>query len=552
MNGATLIIAGTICLIAGYIFYGRWLARKWGVDPSRKTPAHEIADGLDYSPARRSVLLGHHFSSIAGAGPITGPIQAAVFGWIPVALWVIIGGIFIGATHDFGSLLASVRSRGQSIGTIISNTMGRRAKRLFLIFAYLTLVLVIAAFTSIVAGTFEGISGTAEHNRSNGIAATSSILFILFAVILGILSNRYRLSSRMSTLLTLVFLLSSIIIGISFPIYLSESVWIAVIAAYIVMASILPVWMLLQPRDFMCSFLLYGLMGAAIIGILLANPTMNLPGFTSFETNIGYLFPALFITVACGAVSGFHSLVASGTTSKQLDSERDTLPIGYGSMLIECVLALVALVCVGMLFTDTMPNGTPTEIFAGGIASIISSLGLESYEALTYSLVILVVSSFAMTSLDTATRLGRMLFQELVEPADDSEPLGLTKMLGHPAVATIITVCLGVGLALVGYQNIWGLFGSANQLLAVLAILAICAWLGNAGLENRMLYIPMVFMLLATLTSLILTIYGKLMVVMDSFDTVALIQAVIAIFLFILALVLMKDGVKVLRGQRDT
>ena len=542
MNGAVLLLLGIIVLVMGYLFYGRWLAKQWGIDPSKRTPAHEMGDGIDYVPSKAPVLLGHHFSSIAGAGPITGPIQAAVFGWIPVALWVIIGGIFFGAAHDFGSLFTSIRNKGQSIGEVISRTMGPKSKRLFIVFAYFTVVLVIAAFTSIVAGTFDGIGGTETENETNGIAATASISFILFAVILGVIMNRLRTSTLVSSLVAMVFLVVSIIVGNLCPILISENVWIVILAIYIIAASVAPVWILLQPRDFMCSFLLYGLLFVSLIGIFIVMPEMNLPGFTSFETSVGYLFPALFITVACGAISGFHSLVSSGTTSKQIDNEANALPIAYGGMLIECVLALIALVCVGVLFTGSMPSGTPTEVFARGATQIITSLGLEAHSTVVYSLIILVISSFALTSLDTATRLGRFLFQEFFDEGSSS----VRVMLTNPLVSTLITVGLGVGLALIGYQNIWGLFGAANQLLAVIAILAVSAWLGHAGLNYRMLVVPMIFMLIVTLTSLAILIYDKFMLLTGGFEPFALIQMLIAMVLFVLAIILMKDGSKVL------
>lgn len=553
LNGALLLIASIIILILGYILYGRWLARKWGIDPSRETPAHTEYDGVDFVPAKPSVLLGHHFSSIAGAGPITGPIQAAVFGWLPVTLWVLIGGLFFGAVHDFGSMFASVRNKGRSIGEIISESMGSRAKKLFIVFAYLTLILVIAAFASIVADTFDGFTSDAEQNLTNGVAASISMLFIFAAVVLGAIMNRFNLSSVASAAVAIVILLICVAIGMSYPIYIPADLWIWILALYIMAAAIVPVWILLQPRDYLCSFLLYGVTGAAIAGIILANPELSLPGFTSFETELGYLFPALFITVACGAISGFHSLVASGTTAKQIDNERNILPIGYGGMLIECVIAIIALVCVGILYSDgSMPSGTPTQIFAQGISSMLSSVGLESYETTTYSLVILAVSAFALTSLDTATRLARFMLQEFFLEKDQKpkDLQGAKRIIAHPAVATVITVMLGMALATVGYEKVWGLFGAANQLLAVLALLAVCAWLGNIGRNNRMIYIPMMFMLAATLSSLVLTMWSKIGDLAAGLDGVAAAQLVISALLFVLAVFLMAEGLKVLIEQR--
>ena len=553
MNGAVLLTISIIVLILGYLSYGRWLARKWGVDPSRKTPAHTECDGVDFVPAKPSVLLGHHFSSIAGAGPITGPIQAAVFGWIPVTLWVLIGGLFFGAVHDFGSMLASVRNKGRSIGELISESMGTRAKRMFLIFAYLTLILLMSAFASIVANTFDGTTSDPSQNLTNGMAASISMLFIAASVILGILMNRFNLSSVSSAVIAVIILLVCIVIGMNCPIYISRDIWFLIQAVYIVVAAVIPVWILLQPRDYLCSFLLYGIIGAAVIGVIFANPSLSLPGFTSFETKLGYLFPALFITVACGAISGFHSLVASGTTAKQIDNERHILSIGYGGMLIECVMAIIALICVGILYSNgNMPDGTPTQIFAKGISTMLSSIGLQDYEATTYSLVILAVSAFALTSLDTATRLARFMLQEFFLEKDQkpSDLQGYKRIITNPIVATVLTVFLGMALASVGYEKVWGLFGAANQLLAVLALLAICAWLGNIGKSNRMLYVPMMFMLAATLTSLLLTIGSRMGDLASGFDGVAAAQLVISIILFIMAVFLMVEGLKVLNAQR--
>ena len=553
MNGAVLLTISIIVLILGYLSYGRWLARKWGVDPSRKTPAHTECDGVDFVPAKPSVLLGHHFSSIAGAGPITGPIQAAVFGWIPVTLWVLIGGLFFGAVHDFGSMLASVRNKGRSIGELISESMGTRAKRMFLIFAYLTLILLMSAFASIVANTFDGTTSDPSQNLTNGMAASISTLFIAASVILGILMNRFNLSSVSSAVIAVIILLVCIVIGMNCPIYISRDIWFLIQAVYIVVAAVIPVWILLQPRDYLCSFLLYGIIGAAVIGVIFANPSLSLPGFTSFETKLGYLFPALFITVACGAISGFHSLVASGTTAKQIDNERHILSIGYGGMLIECVMAIIALICVGILYSNgNMPDGTPTQIFAKGISTMLSSIGLQDYEATTYSLVILAVSAFALTSLDTATRLARFMLQEFFLEKDQkpSDLQGYKRIITNPIVATVLTVFLGMALASVGYEKVWGLFGAANQILAVLALLAVCAWLGNIGKSNRMLYIPMMFMLAATLTSLLFTIGSRMGDLASGFDGVAAAQLVISIILFIMAVFLMVEGLKVLNAQR--
>ena len=365
--------------------------------------------------------------------------------------------------------------------------------------------------------------------------------------------KRFRLSAVSSAVVAVAILLVCVAIGINCPIFIPGDLWIWILALYIMVAAIVPVWILLQPRDYLCSFLLYGVTGAAIVGIVLANPALSLPGFTSFETSLGYLFPALFITVACGAISGFHSLVASGTTAKQIDNERHILPIGYGGMLIECVVAIIALICVGILYADgNMPDGTPTQIFAEGISSMLSSIGLDNYETTTYSLVILAVSAFALTSLDTATRLARFMLQEFFLEKDQkpSDLQGTKRVITHPVIATVITVALGMALATVGYEKVWGLFGAANQLLAVLALLAVCAWLGNIGKSNKMIYAPMMFMLAATLTSLLFTMWERIGDLAAGFDCVAAAQLVISALLFVLAVFLMVEGLRVLNEQR--
>ena len=361
MNAVVILLVGVAVLVLGYLFYGKWLAEQWGVDPNKTTPAHELEDGNDYVPAKAPVLMGHHFSSIAGAGPINGPIQAAVFGWVPVMLWVLIGGIFFGAVHDFGALFASVRNKGQSIGEVIAASIGKRAKRLFIIFSYLTLILVVAAFASIVANTFKATydeAGVLDKAASAANASTAmiSILFIVIAIIFGMMVYRRNASLGVSTVIGVAAIIACMAIGLNWhPIYLSGSTWMIIVGIYIAIASVTPVWILLQPRDYLSSFLLYGMMIVAVVGIIGAHPTLDIPAFTGFvdkATNgsgvsLGSLFPALFVTIACGAISGFHSLVGSGTTAKQLDRESDARPIAYGGMLIECALALISLCAVG-------------------------------------------------------------------------------------------------------------------------------------------------------------------------------------------------------------
>ena len=568
MNAAVLLIVGAAVLLVGYIFYGRWLAKQWGVDDSRVTPAHELEDGKDYCPAKAPVLMGHHFSSIAGAGPINGPIQAAVFGWVPVMLWILIGGIFFGGVHDFGALFASIRNKGQSIGEVIAASIGPRAKKLFLIFAYLTLILVVAAFASIVANTFkatytaEGVLDLAA-SAANASTATISILFILMAIVFGFFVYRRNAPLGVATVIGVIAIILCMVIGLNWhPIYLSGNVWMVIVGVYIAVASVTPVWILLQPRDYLSSFLLYGMMILAVVGILGCHPTIDMPAFTGFVdtlaptgTSLGYLFPALFVTIACGAVSGFHSLVGSGTTAKQLNRERDAKPIAYGGMLIECGLALISVCTVGYIWTQYASGETvtPTVVFATGLASMFSNVfGAATYNVV-YSMLILAVSAFCLTSLDTATRLARYMFQEFfLEAGQTRDDLtGWKKSITNPYVATLITVVLGIALGMTGYAKIWALFGAANQLLAALGLLAVCCWLGKIGRNNKMFYIPMFFMLIVTLTSLVFTIRGQFAGIAAGTDVAwCWVRAVIAILLVILAIVLVVEGVKALSAQK--
>ncbi|MCI2055555.1 MAG: carbon starvation protein A [Oscillibacter sp.] len=556
MNSLVILLISIVVLVCGYLFYGKWLAKEWGVDPSRETPAHTMADGLDYCPAKAPVLLGHHFASIAGAGPINGPIQAAIFGWVPVLLWILLGGVFFGATHDFAALFSSIRHEGKSIGHVIEVNIGRKGKRLFLVFAYLTLLLVVAAFGSIVVGTFaSGAEGTDAFNLANGRTASISMLFILLAILFGFFVYRRNAPLGVSTVIGVAALIGCIALGYNFPVHMTATFWTFFVLAYILIASVTPVWILLQPRDYLNSFLLYGMIILAIVGIVVAHPVMNLPAFTGFRGIAGtsYLFPVLFITVACGAISGFHSLVGSGTTAKQLDNEKDAMAIGYGGMLIECGLAVISLICVGVLFADgAMPAGTPTVVFATGISQMLTTVGLSA--DVMYSILILAVSAFCLTSLDTATRLARYMLQEFfVDEGEDVKNLtGFKKLIANPFVSTLITVILGGLLMTGGYTKIWPLFGAANQLLAALALLACAAWLGNIGKNNKMFYIPMVFMLCATLTSLVITFVTKCQSLAGGSETVAAdaLQVFFSAVLFILAIILVVEGVKTLTSKK--
>jgi len=560
MNGLVLLIISVACLLCGYIFYGRWLCKQWGVgECETETPAHTMEDGVDYVPAKAPVLMGHHFSSIAGAGPITGPISAVGlgFGWLACVLWIVIGGIFVGGVHDFGALFASVRHGGKSIGEIISANMSRRAKRLFIIFAYLTLILVVAAFAAIVAGTFgykvvDGVMDTS--NPGNASVAMVSLLFIVIAIIFGFMVYRKNMPMGVSTVVGVLAIVVIIAIGLNWhPIYLSTTAWMWIVGLYIAIASIAPVWILLQPRDYLSSFLLYAMLALALVSVVVAHPSVDNLGVFKTEACATPVFPVLFTTIACGACSGFHSLVSSGTTSKQLDKETDAKPIAYGGMLLECVLAVVTLVAAAYATSNGLTGAT--NIFGGGIAGMITG-GIESGKAYTIikTLLVLTYSAFCLTSLDTATRLGRFMFQEFWIDSTKGETLenvsGAKKVLANPYVATGITVILGVLLGLNGYAKIWALFGSANQLLAALALLCLATWLGNVGKKNSMVVIPMFFMLAVTIASLCInTLKQVKLIAAGGADWGPYVQTIFGVLLVVLAVVLTIEGIVTLSKQ---
>ena len=568
MSAVLILLIAFALLALGYIFYGSWLAKQWGVDPNHETPAHTSYDGKDFVPANPAVLMGHHFSSIAGAGPINGPIQAAVFGWVPVFLWIVIGGIFFGAMHDFGALFASIRHNGGSIGEVIKDEIGVKAQRLFTIFALLVLILVIASFTAVVAGTFvsEGPVFTVGRANVSGNAstATTSLLFIVIAFIFGYFVYRKNCKVGPATVVGIIGIVLITIAGLNFGVNASRTFWVLFIAVYIVVASLLPVWMLLQPRDYLSSFLLYGMMIIAFIGIIFSGATVDLPAFAGWTglNNKASLFPTLFITVACGAVSGFHSLIGSGTTSKQLDSEKDAKVIGYGAMIVESALAIIALIAIGVVFKETNIGGgdkfllsAPPTIFAGGVATMVATMfgGVADFSNpvydTTYTLLTLAVSVFALTSLDSGTRLSRYMFAELFIPEGKTrdELTGARKFFSHPLVSTLIMVIIGCGMGFMGLNQIWGVFGAANQLLAGIAMLAVAAWLGNIGKNNKMFFVPMVFMLCATLTSLTMTIIGKIKLIASAGAAWGdWFQMIWSIGLIVLAVILVVEGVQVM------
>ena len=538
MTIAILVLGG------GYLFYGRWLAKTWGVDPNAKTPAYELQDGIDYEPADTGVVFGHQFASIAGAGPINGPIQAAVFGWVPVLLWVLIGGVFFGAVQDFSAMYASVKNKGRTIGYIIEEYIGKLGKKLFLLFCWLFCILVVAAFADVVAGTFNGFAADGSHIVANGSVATTSMLFILEAVALGFVLRYAKLNKLVNTAIALGLLVLGVVVGLNVPVFVSTGTWHLVVFAYILVASVVPVWSLLQPRDYLNSYLLVFMILASVVGVLLTNPSINLPAFTSFYVEgTGYMFPILFVTIACGAVSGFHSLVSSGTSSKQIKNEKHMLPVSFGSMLLESMLAVIALIAVASFATGEAAAAgytTPAQVFAGGVANFLAKLGMP--HSLVFTLINLSVSAFALTSLDSVARIGRLSFQELFLDAsiDDDNMEPWRKVVTNKYFATAATLVLAYLLAKMGYKNIWPLFGSANQLLSALALIACAVYLKKTNRKGWMLWIPMVIMLCVTLTALV----QKIIALVGNPTAGNLLQLAFAVALFVLGIIVATLGIK--------
>ena len=506
MNGLVIVLIGIVALSAGYLLYGRWLAKKWGIDPKAKTPAYTHEDGQDYVPSSKFTVFSHQFSSIAGAGPVTGPILASVFGWVPVLLWLIIGGLFFGAVQDFGALYASVKNEGKSMGMIIEKYIGKTGRKLFMLFCWLFTLLVIAAFTDMVAGTFNGVGlDSAETAYANSAAASISMLFIVVAVIFGVIQKHVgKMNEWVKAVVAIALLVAMFAVGMKLPIYASKTAWLYIIMAYLFLASVLPMWLLMQPRDYMTTFMLLGMIIGAVVGVVVAHPQMQLNAFNGFNVNGSGLFPTLFVTIACGAVSGFHSLVSSGTSSKTVSNEKDMPMIGYGAMVVESLLGIVALVVVGAVAVGgTKPEGTPFAIFSSGVAGFLEKLGVPVQVATVF--MTMCVSALALTSLDSVARIGRMSFQELFygESTDPKQMTPAQRVLTNKYFATVITLFFGYLLTLGGYSNVWPLFGSANQLLAAMVLIALAVFLKTTGRTGWTLYIPMFVMLAVTFTALV-------------------------------------------------
>ena len=511
MNTLVIVLIAAVVLFGAYVFYGRWLANKWGIDPKAKTPAVEFNDGKDFVPTNGWTVFSHQFSSIAGAGPVTGAIQAAAFGWLPVLLWVLIGGVFFGAVADFGALYASVKNKGKSMGMLIEKYIGKTGRKLFLIFSWIFCCIVVAAFADMVAGTFNaytvtdaGVTELAAAATTNGAAGMISIMFMVFAVVLGLIQKKFNLTGWKEAVVGIVCIVASFAIGMNCPLIFGKAAWSYITFVYIFFAAVLPMWLLKQPRDYMTTFMFICMIAGAVVGLVVAHPTMNLPVFTGFTNEkLGTMFPILFVTVACGAVSGFHSLVSSGTSSKTIENEKDMPKVGYGAMVLESLLAVLALCVAGAAAAadGTPAAGTPFQVFSSGVAGFFEMFGVPVYVATAF--MTMCVSALALTSLDAVARIGRMSFQELFSVDDMEHAEGWRKLFCNVYFSTVITLAFGFLLTKIGYANIWPLFGSANQLLSALVLITLCVFLKVTGRSNKMIVPPLIIMLCVTFTALV-------------------------------------------------
>ena len=559
MNTLVIVLISAICLASAYVLYGRFLAKKWGIDPKAKTPAVVHADGQDYVPTDGWTVFSHQFSSIAGAGPVTGAIQAAVFGWVPVLLWILIGGVFFGAVTDFGALYVSVKNDGKSMGLLIEKYIGRLGRKLFLVFCWLFTWLVIAAFADMVAGTFnayqtvDGVTSLSAAAKTNGAAGTISLLFIVFAMLFGVLQTRLHFTGWKETVLGLACTVAALALGMMAPITAGKEAWTYITFIYIFFAAVLPMWLLKQPRDIMTTYMFIGMIAGAVLGLFVAHPTMNLPMYTGFHNEkLGDMFPILFVTVACGAVSGFHRLVSSGTSSKTVANEKDMLKVGYGAMVLESLLAVMALCVAGAAAgaDGTPAAGTPFQIFSSGVAGFFQMFGVPMYIAQCF--MTMCVSALALTSLDAVARIGRMSLQELFSVEDMEHAEGWRKFICNKYVSTLLTLFFGFVLTRIGYSNIWPLFGSANQLLSALVLVTLCVFMKVTGRSNKMLFPPLAIMLCVTTTALVQRTKALVTAFASGSATFMVegLQLIIAILLMLLGLIIVVNSLRAYFASR--
>lgn len=529
MNGMVVVVVAAVVLAAGYLVYGRWLAKTWGIDREALTPAKRMEDGKNFSPASCFTAFSHQFSSICGAGPVTGTIAAMMFGWLPVLLWVLVGGIFFGAVHDFGALYASVKNNGKSLAQLIDKYIGRTGRRLFLLFSWLFTIIVIAAFVDMVAGTFQATFAAdgavdAAASYAGGTAGTISILFTFVAIAFGWINRKFGLSGWKELLLAVVLFVLMFAVGMRFPVYLSKFGWFAVIAVYLLFAAAMPIQTLKQPRDYLTSIMMIVMIVCAVLGIFVlganGEATMTAPmvaDISALAANGSYLFPLLFVSVACGALSGFHSLVSTNTSSKQVEKEQDTVVVGYGAMIVESFVGVLAIVVAAIMYSQINNTGaagalqgTPFQIFSQGVARGMMAFGVNGTLATVF--MTMCVSALALTSVDAVARIGRLSFQEFFAKGDDAaedvaaENTGLAKVFSNTWVATVLTLALGFALAFGGYNNIWPLFGASNQLLGGMTMITLAVFCKCTGRKGFMLYVPVAFLLACTFTSLVQSI----------------------------------------------
>ena len=574
MNGVVLMVVAAAVLAAGYLGYGRWLANKWGVDREALTPACRMEDGKNFSPASAFTVFSHQFSSICGAGPVTGTIVAMAFGWLPVVLWVLVGGIFFGAVHDFGALYASMKNNGKSLAQLIEKYIGRTGRRLFLLFSWLFCLIVIAAFTSMVAGTFKftpDAAGAVDFAKSYaaGCAGTISILFTFVAMVFGWACRKFQLTGAKQFATGVVLMVAMFAVGMQFPVYLDLNGWIAVVMVYLVFAGAMPIQTLKQPRDYLTSIMMIVMIVCAVLGIVVlgakGQATITAPVFTGFTSASGMMFPVLFVSVACGALSGFHSLVSSGTSSKMVENEADAVKVGYGAMVVESFVGILAIIVAGIMFSDMNTAGTgalnagvastPFAIFATGIARGMQAFGIDGTVATVF--MTMNVSALALTSLDAVARIGRTSFSEFFATSNDAlavenEKAGAMKVLGNPWFATVVTLLPGLALTFGGYLNIWPLFGASNQLLGGMTMITLAVFCKCTGRRGWMLYAPVAFLLVCTFTSLAMSIAGCVTALQTGGMAVMAtsgLQLVFAVLLVALGLIVTGNCLKELRGK---
>lgn len=548
----TVVLVCMLIFFLGYRYYSRFVARDFNLNDDAVTPAVEVNDGIDYVPAKPSLLIGQHFSAIAAAGPIVGPVMAAIwFGWLPAVLWIVLGSIFIGGVHDFSALIASVRHKAASIGQVVKENMSRTSYLLFLVFMWMCLVYVIIAFTDITAQTFKTVTNETAFGPA---VAASSVLYLIAGMVMGVLLYKFRLNLTIATIIFLPLVLFIVWVGPRLPegilgwfAQFSVKEWDVFLLIYCFFASVIPMWLLLQPRGYLGGWLLYltiiiGFLGALFGGFAMQYPAVNLSGIKS-ALNGKMVFPILFITIACGACSGFHAIVSSGTTSKQIRKESDTRTIGYGAMLLEGLVAILAIATVMMLAPgDAMLKNDPNLIYANGIAKYLGRMGVGFNVAFPFAL--LAFSTFVYDTLDVSTRLGRYIFQEI---------FGLTSRIGG-AVATLATLFLPLIFLMLtkekGYLVAWPIFGASNQLLAALTLLAISVWMKKTGKNAWIAIIPTIFMLVMTLWALVLQVIPFIKTMGQTVTPDVIISGVFGVILLILSIWLVFVSAKALTAGK--